>query len=346
MNTKFKVIAMGRVGTVAINRYINSHPQLSLPSFNQTTKAFISPTANITDLLTDSSQKSAKQGLIIHDALFFDKKYRKKLTAMNDIKVTAILHMVRNPYDLVKSWINHINASASMGVLGWSEIPPSAESFYKNYPEHFDTMRYGLQCRSLYKNYKHLKVVDFPALMSQKIEQTMAAVYDFLGVDNHYRSPLLHETQNTYTNEMLIKGIDFKLNNEIIEMCMLPVDTFFHKDENAKAWITIHDTHKIYDLCPSLPKATGDLVLMPKSHKSYNNLSSKTRKMLGEGITDIVREVLAVWAKRAEATAQQIEADKLKSLSEADRDFVTKMMKDDLDIFFRYHSEFKTLWDI
>jgi hypothetical protein len=346
MNKKFKVIAMGRVGTLAVNRYINGHPQLSLPSFNDCSKAFTSTTENIGGLLIDKRQQSDCQGIIIHDAFFFDRKHRKKLIALNTINVDAIVHLVRNPVDMVKSWINHINACASMGILGWSKITPSVEDFYSRYPEHFHTMKVGFQCRTFYKNYKRIRVIDFDSLWPEKIDQTMSTLYGFLGVDNSYKNEMSQDKQNTYTRQLLQKGIAFKLNNEVIEMVMAPVDLFFHKEKNSQPWITIHDTHKIYELCPTLPKLEGDLVFLPKSNHAHHNLSTKTRKMLSEGIKDIVGEVLPVWAKAAEQIAQDIEGNRVSKLSEADHSLVSKLMHEDLDIFCRYHPEFKTLWKV
>jgi hypothetical protein len=346
MNSKFKIISMGRVGTVAINRYLTEHPQVSLPPFQESSRVFVSPTENIGNLFVSNDQKIKRHGIVIHDALFFNKKYRKKMAIMNNIKVDAILHMVRNPYDMVKSWINHINACACMGIMGWDKIPATVESFYSHYPQHFHTMQAGFQCRNLYKNYKRTKVIDFQALKSENIESTMTDIHNFLGVDNSFQCNMLHDKQNTYTKELLQKGIDFRLNNEIIRMGMAPVDLFFHKEKNLKPWVIIHDTEKIYELCPTLPKLEGDLVFIPKNNQEYKRLSSKTRKMLNDGIKDIVGEVLPVWAKNAEQMSQDVAAIKLNQLSEADRTFVAKMMEEDLDIFYRYYPEFKTLWNL
>jgi hypothetical protein len=344
MNSKFKVIAMGRVGTLALNRFINSHPQISLPAFKESTRLFMTPGENVGDLLNDRSQQSTMQGMIIHDAVFFDKQHRKDLLKMNNIKVESILHAVRNPFEQALSWINHINASACSGISNFRRIPYSAASLNENYPHHFQTMLSGLQCNNLYKNHKRVKIIDFQSLRPSNIDQTMASIYDFLGVDNSYRSEMFHKPQNNYTRELLTKGIEFKLNNEVIEMSMVPEDLFFHHEKGAKPWVTIHDTAKIYALCPSLPVVEGNLLFLPKSSSAVDNLSFKTRKMLHEGIADIVSQVVPIWAKNAEEVAQKIEAEKLIALSGAEHDFIAKMMKDDLDIFYRYHPEFKTLW--
>lgn len=331
---------------MAINRFINAHPQLSLPSFKETARVLQSTKENIGDLLLAPSQGASSQGIAIHDALFFDKKYRKKMTNMNNIKIDAIIHLVRNPFDQALSWINHINACACLGILGWKKISPSPEGFYSRYPAHFQTMQSGLQCRTFYKNHKQVKVLDFPALASEQIEQTMAGIYDFLGVDASYQNNMWHNKQNSYTRELLTKGISFNLNNETVEMGMAPVDLFFHHEKSAQPWVTIHDTQDIYALCPTLPKLEGDLVFMPKSVEAFNKLSFKTRKALSEGVEGILGEILPVWAANAERGAQLIKQTKLHTLNDEDRSFIAKMMKNDLDIFCRYHPEFKTLWDL
>jgi hypothetical protein len=346
MNTKFKVISTGRFGTLALNRYIHEYSQISLPNYKETRDIFRSHGVNIADLLNDSSEQSTRQGVIIHGSNFFDKLYRKRLLKLNNIKVNCILHLVRNPYEQAKSWINHINACAAMGVLNWQKIPTSAEEFYASYPESFNTMKAGLQCRTLYKNHKKIKILDFPSLASSNIDQTMADIYDFLGVDNSYRNEIFHQSQSLYTRVLLIKGIAFRLNNEVIEMCKVPVDLYYRHKKNVIPWVTIQDIDEMYKHCPTVPKLDGDLIFLPKNNDVFNNLSARTKTMLHEGIADIVSEVLLVWAKNAEATSQQIEENKPRALSEAGRDFVAKTMKDDLNIFCRYHPEFKTLWDL
>lgn len=345
MSNKFKVIAMGRVGTLAINRFINDHPQVSLPSYKLARKKFITQGENIADLFQSGSQQSSHHGIVIHNADFFEKQYRKKLNSMNNIKVEHILHLVRNPFEQVLSWINHINASACIGILEWSKTPRSAEGFYTHHLRHFQTIQSGLQCRTFYKNFKRVKTIDFPELMPSKVEQTMKGIYDFLGVDNSHTSQIFRQPQNNYTLELLREGITFKLNNEIIEMIMIPENVFFHYEKETQPWVTIHDTDYIYQHCPSLPRLEGDLIFLPKSIASHNSLSFKTRKMLHEGIANIVAEVAPVWAKNAEVTAQKIESEKLRTLRPADFDFLQNKLKDDLDVFCRYHPEFKTLWN-
>jgi hypothetical protein len=347
MNNRFKVVAMGRVGALAINRFINYHPQISLATYEHTTELFKSPTKNIAELLSDNNlQQSTRQGIHIHDAIIFDKKLRRNFIKMNNIKVDHILHLVRNPMAQTLSWINHINASAISGTGAWRKIPTSAKGFSEHYPAHFNTMKPGLQCKTLYKNFSKVKIFDFQSLSYSDINQTMADVYNFLGVDNSYRSDRFHKSQNNYTRVLLEKGIEFQLNNEVIAMMMAPADLYFHHEKNINPWITIHDTHDIFKLCPSLPKIDGDLMFLPKSVEAHNRLSLKTRTMLHEGIADILSEILPVWAKNAEGMAQQIETEKLRALSEEDCAFVTKMLNDDLGIFTRYHPEFKTLWGL
>lgn len=346
MKNYFKVIAMGRVGTLAINRFINDHPQISLPSFRDTKRIFKQKNGRFEELPFDITNKTQKKGVMIHDGVFFEKKYRKGLSNINSVKADSIIHLVRNPFDQVKSWINHINASASMGILGWQHIEPSVKSFYNNYKEHLKTVNVGLQCETFYKNHKEIKIIDFPSILSANIEQTMKDVYGVLGVDVEYKSDFLNQTQNNYTRELLSMGVAFELNNEVIEMGMAPVDLFFHHNKNAKPWVTIHDTEEIFKLCPTVPAFDGDLVFIPKNIPAYNNLSLKTKTMLHEDIGSIVREVMPVWAKSSEIIAQRIEENKMHTISDEDYYFLNELLKNDLEIFTRYHPEFKSLWNL
>lgn len=346
MSKKFKVLSMGRVGTLAINRFLNNHPKISLPSFKESARVFTSPTENIADLLQSQADSTQNHGIVIHSPVFLEKQYRKKLANLNKIKMDGLIHLVRNPMEQAKSWINHINSSAQMGILGWKKIPATAEGFYQHYQQHFETMQSGFQCRTFYKGNKKIKLIDFPALSSANIQSTMSSIYEFLEVDDFDLGDMLQQPQNNYTRELLARGMHFQLNGEVVKVFMAPVSMFFHNDKDAKPWVTIHDTHKIYELCPSLPPMEGDLLFAPQSTKEFNNLSFKTRKMVSEGIHNILSEILPVWAKDAEATAQLIEANKVNSFSERDYEFIANKLKDDLDIFRRYQPKVVEDWGL
>jgi hypothetical protein len=346
MSKKFKVVAMGRVGTLAINRFLNNHPKICLPSFKESARVFASPTENIADLLYSHSDSTENKGIVIHSPVFLAKANRKKMANLNKIKMDGLIHLVRNPMEQVKSWINHINASAQMGVLGWEKIPPTAEGFYKHYQQHFETMKSGLQCRTFYKGNKKIKLINFPALSSANIQATMSSLYEFLEVDDYDLGDMLQQPQNNYTRELLKTGINFELNGEVVKVFMAPVSLFFHDDKGLKPWVTIHDTQKVYELCPTLPPMEGDLVFAPQSIDEFNKLSFKTRKMVSEDLQNILGELLPVWAKKAEDSAQQIEAEKLHALTDQDLDFLTIKLKDDMDVFKRYHPKTYASWGL
>ena len=127
---------------------------------------------------------------------------------------------------------------------------------------------------------------------------------------------------------------------------MVPIDTHFHNHKSEKPWITIEDTQHIYDACPSVPPLLGSLVLLPKSKTNFNKLSLKTKKMLHEGANSIVPELLSEWARQAEQIAQQIENEKMRSLTDEDHNFLSEILKDDLAIFTSHHPQFKSLWNL
>jgi hypothetical protein len=346
MNNKFKIISMGRVGTLALNRFVNDHPQIALPAFKTTTSTFQNLYKEKKHFFDELNFSETHQGVVIHDAAFYDKKFRKNLGVFNQIKVDSIIHCVRNPFEQAVSWINHINSAACAEISGWKTIDANAKSFYQRYKIHFQTILPGLQCETFYKNHKQVKIIDFKELGSEKIEQTMSDVFQFLGVDSSYQCSFLHQTQNSYTREILSKGFKFILNDEVVEVLMAPVDTYFHHEKNVKPWVVVHDTHEIFAHCPTLPKLEGDLVFLPVSFAAHNNLSLKTRQMLHQGIADIISEIMPVWAKEAEQTAQKIEELKIKKLDDQDYEFLHNALKKDLAVFTSYYPKFKSLWNL
>ena len=343
----FKVIAMGRVGTLALNRFIDEHPNVSLPSFTDTASLLLKkwqPVKGLSDIPFDKSSKIERTGVMIHDADFFQKKNKRQLATLKNHPANQLIHLVRNPYQQAISWINYINAYGIMQIKGWQQIEPTVSAFYKLYKKHLDTLKIGKQCQEFYSPNVEVKVIDFQEILPEKADDTMAKVFEFLGVDSSFKSTLTQTIQNSYTRELMAKGIAFELNGEVIEMGMTPLNKFNALKPNEKPWIVIHDTDQIFDLCPSVPRIEGDWAFIPKNVQAFNKLSLQTRKMLSDDIRNIINEIIPVWAQHAERIAQQIEQSKITALSEKDKHFLDEYLKADLSIFFHHHPQFKAQW--
>ena len=179
MTKNFKVISMGRVGTIAMNRFLNDHPQISLPYFTQTDKIFLKSKGHFQQLPHDKSAGITRKGMVVHDGWLYLKKNRKALKEVKMTESQDVIHLVRNPFEQVISWINHVNASAVSNHLGWQKIKPNVQNFYQNYKEHFITLKVGMQCQHFYQK-SSVEIVDFNSLSAKNVKSTMTSLYDFL----------------------------------------------------------------------------------------------------------------------------------------------------------------------
>ena len=346
---KLKVISMGRVGTVAINRFLDDHPQITLPSYKKTNEVFKNPRAGFEMMPFDLSPMLKVKGIVIHDGLYLKKKNKKLLNNIISPKVEKLIHLVRNPKEQVVSWINYINACSIAGLGNWKAIDYSIKTFYELYKHHFDTLLVGKQMdlfyTSLNKN-EEVKLVDFDELSSKNINNTMSNLYQYLEVDD-YDCRFLKEQQNNLTISLLSEGFKFQLNNEIIHLAFAPLDFFYDVNgPNETPWLILDKPQEFCQYCPSLPTLTDKLVVEPKDKHEFNKLSYKTRQIFHEDILNIIGQIMPLWAKNAENVAQKVAEQKLISLTDSDSNFLHELLKDDLEKFYSVYPEYRTKWDI
>jgi uncharacterized protein YbcV (DUF1398 family) len=346
---KLKVISMGRVGTVAINRFLDDHPQITLPHYKLTNQVFNNPKANFDMMPFESSKKLKVKGIVIHDGKYLENKNKKTLNNIKNQRVEKLIHLVRNPKQQVISWINYINSCALAGVGKWVAVDNSVKSFYDLYQKHFDTMLVGTQMDLFYdklnKN-EDVKLIDFEELSPQKVNDTMSDLYHYLEVDD-YQCRFSQEMQNNLTISLLNEGFKFLLNKEVIHLVFAPLSFYYEANgHDNKPFLIINKQQEVFNYCPSLPPLNESFVVMPKSVQEFNKLSLKTRKMFHQDIKNIISQIMPAWAKSSEKVAQKIEIQKLHTLSDSDHDFLAQRLKPDLEKFYGVYPEFRNKWDI
>jgi hypothetical protein len=345
MKINLKIISFGRVGTLAINRYLNEHPQISVPDNKQVTKIFTEKKGKIEDL-SFGNKKQLVNGLIIHHQNLYAQKNRAQLANLSKIKTDKLIHLVRDPFQHALGWINYINACAEANAMGWKAMPSNFKSLLKKHALVAQSLRLGFQVQHFYDSAKNVKLVDFESLSNDRILNTMADIYQFLGVDSTHISPSFMESQNTLTDILLRQGLTFNMNGEVIQISMKTLERAQKDNPNLKPWVTLHDTQDIFKHCPSLTPLKGDLLLFPVDPNKMNSLKYDTRKKLFTELSDILPKLLGQWATQAEITGQKILASKLDSLSDEDHHGIKDFLKHDIKFFTDHYPEYKSKWDL
>jgi len=348
---KLKIISMGRVGTVAINRFLDEHPEIDVPVYNKITKSLLStPKIKFSALPFTKKTESKVQGVLVHDGAFLLKKYKRSLSNVRDISVNKMIHLVRNPKEQIKSWINYVNAASLNEQSGWKYTGSNVQDFYKTYKHHFNTAMIGQQTEFFYKSLdkkENVHLIDFNDLLPENATETMKNTYRYLGVNETFVPKQINDIQNTLETSLLWEGFEFVYNNEIIHLGFCPIEYFeYVKEGNRKPWLTLDDPSEFFKYCPSLKVPRGKLIVEPKNINDFNRLSLKTRQMFFENINPIISDILCAWAKKAEGIALNVEKNKINTFSDNDNDFIHQLLKADLEKFYAIYPDFRNKWDI
>ncbi|MFT5852081.1 MAG: hypothetical protein ACI87J_002057 [Colwellia sp.] len=353
MDPLFKVITFGRVGTVAINSFLDQHPEISAPWNEEVYKEYATKVGKLSNLPFLKNEKIKANGLVIHHQEFLRDKMNYQLNQLAEYPANKIIHLVRHPADQVLSWINHCNASAIIGSGGWKYIKPTARSLFKEKKAVVEALKSGQIANYFYQKDSKIKLVDFDSLKSNKISSTMKDIYQFLNVDESFSSESFFQRQNNIAEELLLQGISFNLNGEVIEVgfrLLSRIKNIFENDPRShgkfEPWVTLNEPDFIVNHCPDLPPVNGKICVIPKNITKYNQLKNETKKILHENLTSIIPEIMGEWAKRANEFGKKIKKAKIDKLSDEDREYVMTMLADDLKIFTNYYPEYTSKWAV
>jgi len=348
MKPNLTVISFGRVGTMAINRFLNVHPQIVAPSYQCLPLVINSKDRNLDHFGKVKDKKVKIKAMVVHHGDYLDTNHQDELNFIRSLKTKKIIHLVRNPFDQALSWLNNAKSRGLIGASGWKPIE-SFDKFLQDHPYQAITLKQGLQAQGFYNKgakSSKVKLLDFNDLLEVNIHKTMADIYQFLKINSTFKSDIFTQQQNSLTENIMAQGIEFELNGEKIQIAMKPSSISYLEIEDFKPWITLHDTNDLFEKCPSLVPCKGDIELFIKDMAEFQKLKYSTREMFLSNTGNIISEALEEWARRAELVGLQVKKTKMSCLSDKDRDDVFNFIKDDLEIFTDYHPEYKSKWDL
>jgi len=208
--TKFDyvIFGIGRIGSKAIQTFINLHPEIFTISRKEVDKYL---TGSKIDLLTLHKRyrnklewlksKKIKSVIVIHNnAEIYDKASLKKFC---EIANNAIL-FVRDPFENIKSHYNQgiYNSPKPSGyhLKQWDKIDLLKRNFNKSELDHLNhylnskikNIKYNSISKELKRFFKDLKLLDFTLLRDQNEIQNL---FKILGVSEFFH-PSFNEPQN------------------------------------------------------------------------------------------------------------------------------------------------------
>lgn len=348
----FKVISLGRVGTIAVNYYLNLHPQLSVPDWAVVDAELAGLSEKKKQNFSFNSVKfpakkaGIHKGLMMHSHNLID-NHKGTLDAINSYQTNKHIHLIRNPFEQALSYINFANQSAAMGAGGWDFVS-GFEDIIDKIPHVIHALNPAWQLRNMSTENANRMIVDFDNLASDKIDNTMAGIFEYLEVDHSFNHPMFKFKMQTATTNFMRGGITVDLKGHQLHFKFLPKKVADQelKQKGEKPWITIHEMDKVFATAPSLEPISDDLVMSLQSQKDLIRLRPGARKFLIENTATIANEVVFEWARQSEAKAQVIKKLKQTELDELDKEFIMDKIGKDLEYFYSLYPEYKAKWNL
>jgi hypothetical protein len=345
-------VSFGRVGTKAINTFLDLHPELDVPSFSRWLDLQKKLNVNSKQLEIETifrNDNSLYRGVTLHQQNILSSKVKDKFIfdAYNSIPANKYIHVVRNPFQQILGWMNYINSSAVFKYLNWTKQVFSIKELIKHYPEVFETAKIGRQYKLLLADKENVKTIDFKSLFPDVIDNTMENLYSYLNVEPSYRHPDFKVIQNEIFSRLFHAGLACNFEGHIIHFHFVPfhiyIETFGSKIKPFNYRIPREHFH---ELCKAIPLLQDDMVFCPKLPVQFNQLPQQTRLNLIQNISNIAYEVGMQWGKESEKILEQIENIKIREYSDEDSEILNKLLGADLNLYREFQPEILKSWGI
>ena len=309
----FKIISLGRVGTIAINYFLNLHPELSVPDYGLIDKELYGlsdkkkKNFSFNSLKFPAKKGKYHKGMILHSHNLIAND-RNALDTVNQYQVDKHIHMIRHPFDQALSYLNFANQSAVSKVGGWDFVS-SFEDIIDEMPAVMNAINPAWQFKNIVNEGENRFIVDFDDIKAENVDATMAKLFEYLEVDPSFSHSMFKFKMQNDTINFLRSGIVVDLKGHKLHFKFLPkkiaAQEFTQKGE--KPWITIHEMDKVFATCPSLVPIDDDIVMSLSSNKDLIQLRPAARKFLMQNTATIANEVIFEWARQSEAKAQSLQ---------------------------------------
>lgn len=346
MSNVIKVLSFGRVGTVAINNFLNLHPDIHAEAWQiQSEKVqnkLEQAKSNTALLAFDNTHKY--NTLMLHDAVFLPTEAPLVKEFVNQLKSQKILHLVRNPYEQALSWLNYINAESITARNKRYKPASDVESMMLSNPKVLESLKLGLACQTYYSDKADIKVVDFNALLPEHASSTMNEIFTWLDLAN-FDSPAFHNIQNSTLTNMMQEGIDFEIEEEKLNFALVLDSEFKEKYEGTD--IQSFGQFKGSQLLEKFKMLTSLLdeeIHLVFSKNQREQLSPSFEQALIEDPLELLQTLVTKWGKKAQSKIKLSKRLYVETLSPQDINYLDKALSDDLEVFYQYNPEYKAIW--
>lgn len=347
MSNIIKILSFGRVGAMAINNYLNAHPDLSVPAWNILSDN-IDKSINhkqAPDISSLFDENCSQRAAMIHHSSFFPTENSSAKQFIEKQSSNKILHLVRNPFEQALSWLNFINAGSITSTVKNYKPSANVKDMLLSNPKILDSLKLGLACEAYYHSDSDVKVVNFNDLDPNSAPQTMTDIFSWLGLAP-FSSVIFEQLQNSTLNNVMSEGVDYEFNSEILNFAIIRKTD--HEIKYSTDEIKIFNQFSGSELVKFklLEEIHDEDLYLVFSKSQRSKISSDFEKHLSTEQQHLAINIVTKWAKRAQSKiklASRLIAD---SLSEQDVDYLSQVLKEDLALFYQYHPQYQDIWQI
>lgn len=333
-----KSVSFGRVGTIAVNKTLSQHTQLTMPGWKKIQDHLLQD-ESLTPLFSSGEQKKAC--LVAHHQALFEPQNSQRLNKVAKLPTKKLIHLVRDPVSHTIGWYNHIVECAMLGVHGWINPPERIEDFLVAENVILPTLKNDMIARLFYPQVEDVMLVHFHELQKEHFSKTIANIHDFCGIE--HQPARFIEVQNDLTVKLLHRGMTLNLNGEVAKFTMV------QESAASQQW---HDDHFVVmegvgemmsRWAPTVRAIEGKLYI---GFDQGTQLSQSTYDILEHHKAEIFGAAVEGWVKNSEQFAQQLSEKRVSSLTSAQASKLRLLIGDDVNKFVGRYPKLRELWQL
>lgn len=334
----FLILSVGRVATQAIWRYTDSHPDVFLPSFYDTDDLIKNNKYKELEDLYLKAGEHQKKGIIIHSP--------ESLKGIDFFKFDKLIHMVRNPFDMVKALYNHFVHRAYI----FPDIvthPGSLENFVT---DNLNKLKFFEMGKPFYENAFEKICIEFFQMGNDEIDFTMESLFKFLDLKKMVSPELFYINQQDDTSA-LMRGLitpQIAHSNGLLNIYMAyEGDDIFNETFYLKVF-TIESPDETFGVLgyPDPSSFQSRKINVYLSYKELDFVSQKEKEYIDDNLMAVFENTFLDWCKIVNDIEKLVKPQKVKKLTKNQEYFLAKHLKNDLDSLVKEFPKLVTIWGV
>jgi hypothetical protein len=355
MNNKkydFFILQSSTAAGHALNEFLRAHPAIYMPDRELVDLAFQSQQDNllIAPQYFPTWPNDYRYGFLLHARVQLEDSIPDRVDQF--CKNQLFLQLVRDPIDVItashKRYIQmnvFKEVAQQLNLPGYNTNVPirTPEEVYEWLKPRLFYYQQGQRFATRFRDY-HL--IDGSEIWPDKVDATMQYLYELLGVDNQFRSPLFKKD----FHGLLQRAFEFSSTSLEIYGYKLPIQLALHNPAQQDMLSLSHNIEiaQSHQTLPILGKQDNEVTLaLVTSQVHWLGLSPKLREyLIREDILQqaLEEEIIPTWRTVYDYIRQYIEALWVQELPATLVQRMKSELSEDYEKLFRLRPELESMW--